>query len=245
MSLVAAALATVGMTGTAFANHSWNGYHWARTSNPLALNLGSNVTPDWTPYLTTASADWSVSNVLHTTIVAGSANRRCDATAGMDQVCNARYGKTGWLGLAQIWVDANGHITQGTTKMNDTYFALAQYNNANERQHVMCQEIGHTFGLAHQDTTGASLGTCMDYSMDPSSTHPNQHDYDELDLIYAHLDATSTASPASAPSNGKSGMDVSDRSQWGQLQEKHGSNETYSRQFSDGQTLVTFVTDAS
>ena len=35
--------------------------------------------------------------------------------------------------------------------MNDTYFALAQYNNSAEKEHVMCQEIGLTFGLTHQE----------------------------------------------------------------------------------------------
>ena len=54
---------------------------------------------------------------------------------------------------------------------------------------VTCQEIGHTFGLDHQDEnfTNTNLGTCMDYTNDPSTNqHPNQHDYDELASIYGH-----------------------------------------------------------
>lgn len=27
----------------AVANHSWSGYHWARTSNPFTVTLGDNV----------------------------------------------------------------------------------------------------------------------------------------------------------------------------------------------------------
>jgi hypothetical protein len=70
-------------------------------------------------------------------------------------------------------------------------------------QHVICQEIGHTFGLDHQDESGISLNTCMDYyhntsASDTKSTHPNQHDYDELATIYQHLDSFSTVGAASA-----------------------------------------------
>jgi hypothetical protein len=76
--------------------------------------------------------------------------------------------------------------------MNDTYFNQAPYNTPEERNHVMCQEVGHTFGLGHQDESGADLGTCMDYSQSLNSQHPNQHDYEQLEIIYAHLDGTSS-----------------------------------------------------
>ena len=88
--------------------------------------------------------------------------------------------------------------------MNDYYLgpgASYTYNNSAEREHVMCQEVGHTFGLDHQDTSGASLNTCMDYyhntsDTDATSTTPNQHDYDELATIYAHLDSSTTIGAA-------------------------------------------------
>jgi hypothetical protein len=51
----------------------------------------------------------------------------------------------------------------------------------------MCQEVGHTFRLDHQDEkfNNVNLGTCMDYTSDPdgslngelSNLHPNAHDY--------------------------------------------------------------------
>ena len=52
----------------------------------------------------------------------------------------------------------------------------------------MCQEIGHDFGLNHQDVdfTNYNLGSCMDYTNSPDSNQkPNQHDYYQLELIYA------------------------------------------------------------
>ena len=182
----------------AFANHSWNGYHWARTANPFTLQVDDNLSSTWKPYLQTTSSDWSKSTVLDTTVVTGAAKGRCRPTSGRVEVCNGSYGNNGWLGLAQIWL-SGGHITQGTVKVNDTYFNTSTYNTPSERNHVMCQEVGHTLGLDHQDTSGASLGTCMDYSTSTSSQHPNQHDYDELVTIYSsHLDSYTTVGSASA-----------------------------------------------
>jgi hypothetical protein len=193
--LIAAAAAFSALPASA--NHSWNGYHWARTSNPFTIKLGDNVSGLWEGMLQTASSDWSKSNVLDTQIVAGGAKpRSCRPTSGRVEVCSANYGNTGWLGVAQIWITGGTHITQGTVKNNDYYFGNSSYpyNNTAEMQHVICQEIGHTFGLDHQDESGISLNTCMDYyhntsASDTKSTHPNQHDYDELATIYAHTDS--------------------------------------------------------
>src|SRR4030095_6084444 len=110
------------------------------------------------------------------------------------EVCNGSYGNNGWLGIAQIWVSGK-HITQGSVRLNDTYFDTPKYNTDAWRQLVVCQEVGHTFGLDHQDEDfdNRPLGTCMDYSNDPTpNQHPDQHDYDELAIIYSHLDSTST-----------------------------------------------------
>jgi hypothetical protein len=126
--------------------------------------------------------------------------------------------------------------------MNDTYFASSTYNSPAWRQFVVCQEVGHTFGLDHQDEAfdNANLGTCMDYTNNPATNqHPNQHDYDELVAIYSHLD-TVTTTGAAAPSAG-AGLD--NPSQWGQLMKvSHGGKtQTFERDFGNGQRVVTFV----
>jgi len=40
----------------------------------------------------------------------------------------------------------------------------------------MCQEIGHIWGLGHQDESGADFHTCMDYATNPDADnmHPNR-----------------------------------------------------------------------
>jgi len=209
--LLVSALATVVASifaSTAAATHAWSTYHWARTSNPFTIKLGDNLTTtEWKSDLATVSGDWSVdsrwNNPLNTTIVPGQAtSRKCRPTAGRVEVCNNTYGNNGWLGLAQIWL-SGGHITQGTSKMNDSYFNTPAYNISTEKLHVICQEVGHTFGLDHQDVSGASLNTCMDYyrntsASDTLSTHPNDHDYEQLSIIYAHLDSTTTIGAATA-----------------------------------------------
>jgi hypothetical protein len=144
-----------------------------RTSNNLFnLPLGDNVTLAWDNYLGTTATDWSASSVLDTTIVAGKTKRsNCRPTSGRVEVCTYRYGSNGWLGLAQIWISGS-HIVQGTTKVNDTYFNRARYNTPAWRNLVICQEVGHTLGLDHQDEahSNTNLGTCMDYTNDPSGT---------------------------------------------------------------------------
>jgi hypothetical protein len=203
---VVALLAALGAAPAA-ANHAWGNYHWARTANPFTVPLGDNVTStaysNWDGALGEASVDWSQSSVLDSPVVAGQAGnpRRCRANDGKIEVCNTTYGPNGWLGLATIWTSGS-HIVRATAKMNDTYFNgnQATYDYDAER-HVMCQEVGHGYGLAHQDESGADLNTCMDYSNALDNPHPNAHDYQQLETIYnSHLDSTSTVKflPAAA-----------------------------------------------
>jgi hypothetical protein len=232
-----------------FATHSWNGYHWARTANPFTLQLGDNMTTaQWKTLLQTTSGDWNASNVLDTRIVLGaSGTKRCKMVAGTTQVCNGTYGYNGWLGLATINVTPDKHITQGSAKMNDSYFNLARYNNSAEKLHVVCQEVAHTFGLAHQSESGASLNTCMDYyqntsDSDTKSTKPNQHDFDELNEIYSHLDSMTTLASSTAASAGAD-VDDNDPNSWGQLvsQSRNGRSSTYERANRDASFTITHV----
>jgi hypothetical protein len=224
------------------ANHSWGGYHWARTSNPFTVQLGDNVSATWDPYLSTSSADWTLSEVLNSPIVSGrTLPKQCRPTNGRVEVCNAKYGNNGWLGIAQIWASGS-HITQGAVKLNDTYFNTARYNTPAWRNLVMCQEVGHTFGLDHQDENFSNLpmGTCMDYSNDPlPNQHPNQHDFDQLAAIYAHVDGFNTTLGQS--SLGSANGDLNSRAEWGRQIKNNGHVAVYERALQNGNKVVTFV----
>ncbi|HET7487668.1 MAG TPA: hypothetical protein VFJ85_07035 [Acidimicrobiales bacterium] len=241
---LAAALALVATTsGPASATHAWGSYHWARTANPFTVKLGDNLSSTWTSYLADASTDWSKSTVLDTTVVAGRTGGRCRPTSGRVEVCNSTYGNNGWLGVASIWASGS-HITQGTVKLNDSYFNTAAYNTSAWRHLVTCQEVGHTFGLAHQDENfnNANLGTCMDYTNDPSTNqHPNAHDYDELALIYAHLDSTTTVG-AAAPGASAAGSGNSE-AEWGRAvgTSADGRPDLFVRELGNDQQVFTFV----
>lgn len=251
----------IGAAAVTNANHWWGGYHWARISNPFTLKLGDNVTSSWDAYLSETSTDWSVSSVLDTTIVPGTALRHrspnldCSPVNGTVQVCNKGYGKNGWLGLASIWISGS-HITQGTAKMNDTYFNKSPYNTAPWRRLVMCQEIAHTFGLDHQDETSnnANLGSCMDYTndpdggaggasaTDPSNEHPNAHDYEQLETMYnGHLDGSTTVGQSVA----SRGNDVNhdDSNSWGRevRKSRDGHSSLFERDLGHGKKVFTFV----
>jgi hypothetical protein len=190
------------------ANHQWGQYHWQHTQNPLGVTLIDSTTNSptaWSTMLSGAAHDWETptngkTSVLNTTVTTGSKDattrQNCPPESGKVRVCNYDYGNTGWLGVAQIWIyiGKGKHIAQGTVENNDYYFTGAggsgyAYNNTAEEQHVICQEVGHTFGLDHQSEDGSTLDTCMDYyhnrsSTDTQSTEPNAGDYDELLCVY-------------------------------------------------------------
>ena len=244
------------------ANHAWGTYHWARSANPFTLKLGNDLSSTWTSYLSTTSSDWSLSSVLDTTIVPGRTTaKNCRPTLGQVEVCNYGYGNNRWLGVASIWVNSSSHITQGTVRVNDTYFNTPSYNKPAWKNLVMCQEVGHTFGLDHQDEnfTNPNLGTCMDYTNDPDGTiygqlsneHPNQHDYDELGIIYNHLDTTNTVSRVLAKfglgfnkdTEDSQEANLDDTKDWGNEVKKDSKKHSslFERDLGGGQKVFTFV----
>lgn len=265
-TIFTAAVIIIGLSASiALANHSWGNYHWARTANPFTLKLGDNVSLVWDSYLNTASNDWSQSLVLDTNVVPGLANpRTCRAVNGRAEICNSKYGNNGWLGMASIWVSGN-HITKGAVRMNDTYFNTAKYNKPAWKNLVVCQEVGHIFGLDHQDEdfNNTNLGTCMDYTSDPdgsiknqlSNEYPNAHDYEQLETIYSHLDSGNTilskglGAAAAALSINRQNLkmieelDLANPQEWGEVirKSKNGRSSLHERNLGRGEKIFTFV----
>jgi hypothetical protein len=251
-SALVALIVFVGTVIYPSADHSWGSYHWARTSNPFTLLTGDNVSSDWDSYLDEAISDWSASDVLDLEKTDGGTRpRNCRPTSGRIEVCNAKYGNNGWLGIAQIWISGS-HITQGVAKMNDTYFNTSTYNTPAWRRLVMCQEVAHDFGLDHQDEEfdNRNLGSCMDYTSNPdgppSNEHPNAHDFAQLETIYAHVDSTSTVGSSSLPRSMPPAMgqiDLETPNQWGRLvrQSRNRRVSVFEADFGGGHKVLTHV----
>jgi hypothetical protein len=258
ISFAFAALLAAAIPGAALADHSWGNYHWARRANPFTLTLINSTTGDWDPYVIQAVSDWSSSSKLDFTQVEGATDsqtrRKCSGGSGTVRICNLAYGQNGWLGIAGISIDTNGHITTGYTKLNDTYFAFAFYNTPAWKQSVTCQELGHDIGLDHQDEDfdNESLFTCMDYQ-DPPYEYPNAHDYEQLGLIYQHLDSYDSFASGgggggggggcnSPPGKGCNKAGPNGDIGWGRSLGRRGQQETFIRIDPDGTTYLTHVT---
>lgn len=169
------------------ARHSWKKYEWYYDgTNPISAPVVDNTTGDWSGRVGVANQDWNVSSRIDSGLSFGN-NSNCDFVTTQIQVCNDNYGGNGWLGIASISIIGN-EIVAGTTKLNDFYFAQSQYNTESWKQLVTCQEIGHTYGLAHQNENFLTDATtsCMEYtSLPEGNEHPDQHDYDQLESMYS------------------------------------------------------------
>jgi hypothetical protein len=260
--VVAGAVLAAGLLGAVVsADHAWGNYHWARASNPVSLTVGQNFGAHWQQHFDVAVTDWNQSRVLDLTAVAGGTTpRQCKAQNGKIEVCSESYGNTGWLGIAQIWADGD-HIVRAVAKMNDFYMGpngFAPYTAFEWRQLVMCQEVGHDFGLGHQDEDfdNQNLGTCMDYTSAPASNqHPDAHDFAELEEIYTHFDDGSdggggNCNPRSPKCSGGQqpppafDMDLPGVAQWGRLvrTSPDGGQSLFVQDFGNGFRVYTHVT---
>jgi hypothetical protein len=169
-----------------YADHSWNDYHWASISKPITLQVVDSATQEWDMQLNEALNRWSQSIALEPTVTSYDdkvkTRKDCPMVNGQLRVCNYAYGITGWLGQTVIGFDRNGHIDKARSRLNDSY---SQYWTSEKKNHIMCHELGHVFGLWHTSEDGSSQQSCMDLSNDPASQWPNRHDYVQLLKIYA------------------------------------------------------------
>jgi hypothetical protein len=180
--------------------------HWQRTSSAIrSIPVRRFHSAAWLPRFSTAMTDWqkpSMTKIRPVLGATGTGKNPCPFALNQITSCDASYGFTPWLGLASIsYNTATGHIIQGTSKVNNTYFNQPPYNTVAYRQFVLCQEIGHNFGLGHVNEvqTNANTGSCMDYTndpdggpgggsnTDPDNMNPNAHDYALVNSKHIHI----------------------------------------------------------
>jgi hypothetical protein len=170
-------------TGVVMANHPWicsgsTAYHYSpRTvgyANPVAQ---TSVVRSASSY--TSAFNGSIS-LWNGTII----NLALSSTPKLRLFYGA-YGQNGWLGLASLTsVDSACHINSARSQINDTYMRDTSRYSQTAVNHVSCQEVGHTFGLGHNQS---QTDTCMNDRILTAGNQINQHDRDQLNSIYAHV----------------------------------------------------------
>ncbi len=189
--LITAIIAILGLltvATVASADHAWSVYHWPgdnlnptvvdRTSSPL-YDVPAGVL-EWADLGTRIQPEMSTGG-------------KADIKVGESVIRSSSF-----LGLAGIYLDADGHITKAEVVLNTRL--LVDYDPA-VADLVLCQEIGHILGLDHNrdgDTGGLPDDTCMndrvdlfDLSAVQQHVSPNDHDTDQLNAIYGHTDPIS------------------------------------------------------
>jgi hypothetical protein len=268
-------------------HHTWGNYHWAAKDIKIGNNLSgvwnNGVFPEQRGYLAETVKDWNdpaygtrlgelgerwPTPVITLGVAQGSASRAktCKPVAGRIEVCNYTYGKNKWLGITQIWTSGD-HITQATSKLNDTYYAdpRSGYSTVAERLSVICHELAHGFGLDHwdEDHDNVNTGSCMDYSnhaaggqingrgfnYGPSDEHPHYLDFQDLEWLYGsyHSSEQSSTSSSSIGAATTAEAEVADDpSEWGEVikRDDKGRPHLYRKNLGEGKKLFTFVTHA-
>jgi len=177
LALTIAVVALLTLVAGASANHSWNGYHWP--DNKLDLTVVDKTSSSLFD-VPSAVAEW---RDLGTPIAPQMTSGKGDVDVAVKRM-NAN-----WLGVARISVDSAGHIQAGKVELNRLYLNSLTFD---EWDHVVCQELGHIWGLDH-NFDGAEGGspdnTCMNSSLYLGDyPAPNSHDAEQLNAIYGHTD---------------------------------------------------------
>jgi len=219
---------------------------WHNRGNGLHLTIVNGLTSDWYRYFTTAVDDWNACPALDLDTETIEPDDRCQPITGQMKVCNAAYGLTAWTGLNEVYFEGNGaYIVSSVAKMNESYL---RRSSSEEKQFVMCHEIGHGFGLPHRDenTTNLDLGTCLDYTARPvNNMQPDETDFSHLIDIYGQRRGRKMPSLRSRNEEDRLRFEriVSEKRSYkeGRLLHRSGRREVYESNLGGDITMITTV----
>jgi len=165
-------------------------YRWDNggDGNGLEMKIYNALSEDWYSYLDQAVQDWGngppKSLSLSTEIVPYDFD--CSPIKGHIKACNGNYGYTDWKGINEsILID--GYIVSSTVRLNDFFMKAA---TSGSRQYTICHELGHGFGLPHNDENffNKDLGSCLDYTVRPEQNQqPSAYDFERLAELYGAI----------------------------------------------------------
>lgn len=199
--------------------------HWKSSGTIREVQTNRTFSNDargdqWNSWFFGTLSDWSLMRLSPRGGVDSNTDRyNCPIGYTGIRVCNyfdyAGLGNNGnaYAGLAEfLVVYSTGHISRGRVRLDDRYsgiawsgYCYAPPTNAlvpclDYAHAVLCQELGHEYGLDH-----IGGGTCMGngYFADSAGVyHPNATDYDHLNgTLYAHWDSGSSVAATSASSS--------------------------------------------
>ena len=157
------------------ADHSWGGYHWARTTASFNLTIVNSTTSDWDPYVSQAigrlvkferAQHGRRSQRIYRR--PGIAVSAADPQAPSASAISHTASTAGWV--SRGFPSTPPGTSLPATRSSTTPISVRRrYNQPDWKQSVACQELGHNIGLYHQDEDfdNVSLESCMDYQDPP------------------------------------------------------------------------------
>lgn len=169
--------------------HQWNdnGYalHWTHPAGDERKIIIRDSVADSNSYdtkLTYVLTDWGGSSEFRFTRQSAETDSTSRLNCAMPtyygrvRVCNHDDYTFSWDGYANVRYNDQGHIQRGRVRVKNS-------NPDSERRALLCQEVGHTLGLAHRGTTAS----CMYQNDYYAASTPDRHDYDQLvDQTHSH-----------------------------------------------------------